>query len=492
MLLKLVGIFAAFAGWRFAQPEAPPARTAEPAGKFPVRVELVKGELEAHIHLAQVPSQSGPVPCWVYVSQGLWAHKQKELVFALRRDPGEKPESFPHAPLDYFSTVLQLAKQGRLVEAGDYIGFGGTGFLARGFNGLAYAAPQWLPEGVKPAPNLLAAILLTQDELEAVKEFGCTRVMTLLARSQRWFPAPVWSDRRRSSVLSMKQMQQSILAKVARVRTRGVRVHSEANRIRLRVETQAASRLLKSLEQLPEGGAAAVLTEIDPIANAAFVWEPGQRQIEVITGPGSDASRVAGSFLLFLPGLETNGGEAFEDGYAMRLTQPAWKRIRDALRAKAPVTLDADGKYLGFTLEWIEQGWETYAPAAGAAQRKPAGPLETKQITLLAPQEEIGQRIQVQDLAAFVRSVETTMREYFGSLPRGPAFELAVQCTILPGRKAEYKMLTRPEPEREILAGAHALLIKLPPPEIKGGRVPFQIEFAIWGGAGAAQPSPVP
>jgi hypothetical protein len=188
---------------------------------------------------------------------------------------------------------------------------------------------------------------------------------------------------------------------------------------------------------------------------------------------------MAGSFLLLLPGLKTNGGEAFEDGYVMRLTQPAWKKIWEALRAKAPVTVDGDAKNLGFTLEWIEEGWDTYAPAAGAAQREPAGPLETKQITLLAPQEEIGERIQAKDLAAFVRSIETTMREYFGSLQRGPAFELAVQCTILPGRKAEYKILTLPQPEREILAGAHALLIKLPAPEIKGGRVPFQIEFAV-------------
>lgn len=376
MNLKLVGMFMALSRWRAAQPEALSARTAEPAGKFPSRVELVKGELEAHVYLAEVPSQFGPVPCWVYVSQGLWAHKQKELVFALRRDPGEKPRSFPHAPLDFFNTVLQLAKQGRLVEAGDYSVFGGTGFLARGFNGLAYAAPQWLPEGLKPAPNLLAAILLTQDEVELVKGFGCTRVLTLLARSQRWFPAPVWSDRRRSSVLSMNEMQQSILAKVMRVLTRGVWVHSDANRIRLKVDTQAGPRLLESLERLPEGSAAAVLTRIDPSANAAFVWEPGQRQIEAITGPGGDTSRIAGSFLLFLPGLEANGGQAFEDGYAMQLTQLAWKKIRKALRVKAPVTVDGDGKNLGFTLEWIDEGWETYAPAAGAAQREPAGPLQ--------------------------------------------------------------------------------------------------------------------
>jgi hypothetical protein len=345
---------------------------------------------------------------------------------------------------------------------------------------------------VKPEPNLLAAVLLTQEEVEAVKEFGCTRAMTLLARSQRWFPTPVWSDRQRSSVLSMKQMQQSILTKVARVHTRGVRVHSEASRIRLRVQTQAALHLLEFLEQLPAGGAAAFLTEVDPIANAALVWEPGQRQMQVITGPGSDASRMAGSFLLLLPGLKTNGGEAFEDGYVMRLTQPAWKKIREALRAKAPVTLDGNGKTLGFTLEWIEEGCETYAPAARAAQREPAGPLETKQITLLAPQEEIGERIQARDLAAFVRSVETPIREYIGSLQRGPAFELAVQCTILPGRKAEYKLLTRPQPpDPEVLEGTYALLVKLPAPEIKGGKVPFQIEFAVWG-RGTAQPSPVP
>jgi hypothetical protein len=114
-------------------------------------------------------------------------------------------------------------------------------------------------------------------------------------------------------------------------------VHGEANQIRLRVQPEAGSRLEELLAQIPEGAGLALLTEIDPIANAALVWEPGQRQIGSINPVGSDASRMA-SFIVFLPGLEANGGQAFEDGYAMKLTQSAWRKFPKSLRTRKPLT----------------------------------------------------------------------------------------------------------------------------------------------------------
>jgi hypothetical protein len=140
----------------------------------------------------------------------------------------------------------------RALDSGDLTVFGATGPFGAEFPGLGYVKPSWLPLGVTPNSDLLAAILLTRDELDALKQFGSTRVMSLLGRSQRSYPAPIWSERGRSSVLSMKTMQESILSKAVRAQIRGVRVHGEANQIRLRVQVEAAPQLAKLLTEAPD------------------------------------------------------------------------------------------------------------------------------------------------------------------------------------------------------------------------------------------------
>ena len=85
---------------------------------FPVRLELIPEKLSARVHVDDIDTRDGAVPCWTYVTDGLWAHGQKELVFSLRRTPKEQANEFPHAPWSSF-TVYRFAEQGRLVDVGD-------------------------------------------------------------------------------------------------------------------------------------------------------------------------------------------------------------------------------------------------------------------------------------------------------------------------------------------------------------------------------------
>ena len=72
-------------------------RAGEPT--WPVELEVVTGELSARVYLHDIESQSGPIACWSYVSHGLAALEQPEIVFTLRRDPDEPSDGFPQDPL---------------------------------------------------------------------------------------------------------------------------------------------------------------------------------------------------------------------------------------------------------------------------------------------------------------------------------------------------------------------------------------------------------
>ncbi len=45
--------------------------------KYRSTVQVVPNELSVQIYRHEVPYFQ-PVPCWTYITDGLWAHKQKE------------------------------------------------------------------------------------------------------------------------------------------------------------------------------------------------------------------------------------------------------------------------------------------------------------------------------------------------------------------------------------------------------------------------------
>jgi hypothetical protein len=105
---------------------------------------------------------------------------------------------------------------------------------------------------------------------------------------------------------------------------------------------------------------------------------------------------------------------------------------------------------------------------------------------LLAPDSEIGARISVDTLSAFILQIETAVTDHYRPLLGGNGLDLLVRCFISPGRKAKFEVLTRPDADRDVLQGLYDRLTRLVVPAIKDGQVPFQIEMAIWGGSGLA------
>src|SRR5690349_17271426 len=122
----------------------------------PVRIEIVPGALSAQVTPHDIASQQGSIACWSYVTDGLVAHRQAEIAFTLRRDPGEAIDGFPEDPLRLFATIYQLAEAGQRVGAGAVTEFGETRFFG---HHLLYAPAQPMAGVALPSPCLAALLI---------------------------------------------------------------------------------------------------------------------------------------------------------------------------------------------------------------------------------------------------------------------------------------------------------------------------------------------
>jgi hypothetical protein len=460
------------------------------AGEFPVQLVLVPGELRARVYAHDAGSTEHPVPCWTYVSDGLRAHGQDELVFTLRRDAGEEAVEFPHDPFRLFVQVLQLAQSGQIVQAGDTTQFGSNGFL--GHHGLAYVAPHTY-EGVELSSPSLAAILLSGEEVDAANAFGVTRVMARLGQTEQHYPCPPWSDRTRPPIRFDKTMQDSVLAQTTRLRCPGASACIESRRIVLRLGPSSGAELVNRLTGLTSDAPIALLTALDRSADGCLVWEPGQTEPSAITPPDSRGERLSGCFLLFVPGQDEDAGRVLEDGLMLLLTEGSWTKLKAALEVGTALTIPATNSEMGFTLEWLEKdyvspidgtvyraerGWRTAQPAGSA--KATANATDVQQIVLLTPEEQVGARLAVEDLVTFIEGVKETVRAYFVAVEPNGGQDLTLQFELQGRGEFDLKMASRPGLSTEILRGLYDRLHEVSAPGTAGGPVAFQIAFTIW------------
>jgi hypothetical protein len=468
--------------------------------QFPVHFELIPGELSAHVYLHELESRDGPVACWSYVSDGLWAHRQKELIFTLGQGRGQAASEFPDDPLKFFAGIYPYAKEGQVVDAGDFTELGAPIIL--GHKSIVYAEPQLFEDFSVPSPSL-AAVLLKDEELEAVKAFGFTRVLARLGQAYGHYPYPSWFDPTRGSLPFEEAMQKSVLGQVNRIRVRGARasVSREKNQIELHITRKAGQFLHEQLSQFPSDAVIALLTELDPRANGCLVWEPGQSQPAAATPPNSDGSQLAGCFIGFVPQQSEDGGQLTEDGFMMLLTDSSWMRIRKAWESGEAVSLPGEGERIGFSLKTVKEsyhnpvdgldyysegGWESYEPKEPQS-KVTGGATDLKEIVLLSGQSELERRVDVEQLTTYTKAIEATVERHFAEQESSVGQDLWVQIEVSPEGLSGLKSASKPGMPDEILQGLHDQLLDIPIPEVTEGPIKFQIVFSIRGGSGTSR-----
>jgi hypothetical protein len=504
---------------------------------FPVAVELIPDRLRARVYIHELEARGGMMPCWSYVTDGLAALRQHELVLTLLRRLPEGLADFPRDVFEFFRTVYELAEQRRYVRVDDVTQLvRPSGFLGRyGTVSLTYIPVQPL-EGVPIPDYALSVLLITEEEVEAVKRIGSYRVTTLLGQACRYYPCPPWIDRDRLTVLSRTAMAESFLVKLpcfggsrAMVRLlnppaerRSVRlsngpfsdtVHNGGTQISLRFPANSTTFLKSILTSIGADTPFALITIPDPNANGRLVWRSGFSHPESIGPFWGDGSCLTGGFIAFVssPRMEDSGG-ILEDGFIIWLSEASGSKLREALQNGTPLLIPATNDGKSFALEWMpqnytdpvsgltyhaEEGWQS-ALHGGPRPEEERKPVHCDRIVYLTAgaasnsSEELG--INMDEMTVYMKGLEKEVQDHFSLHAPGPGMDFFLQCEVVPGLKAYVKLAFRPASVDTATLRTRELyerLCRLPAPTVSKGPIEFQLVFKIWGGSGEPLPSPM-
>lgn len=334
-----------------------------PATGTPDRVDLIPGRLVGRIVSHDVTAGSSRFPCWTYFTEGMTAVGQDELLFTLRRRPGESTP--PPDPLMLMAQVFTLAERGQPVGPWEFTVFSSPrGFLGITQQvGVAYVRPTVeIPEvPLTQSPSALLMTSLLPNEAAVVQAIGAYRILSLLGRANRFYPYPHWSDRDRPAVINLADAEASLTAKIgarlfwpdASVRMRMGEVSGPddigdrsgsipGTPVQLIVRRDTGGRLAEQLRQLGDSGTCVLTTSPDPDADVRLVWRPGQDAPEMITPDGSRATLSTGGFLMIGAGPTLqDGGRMIEDGFAVMFHTKTWRALLEALERGTPLDVPA-------------------------------------------------------------------------------------------------------------------------------------------------------
>ncbi len=436
----------------------------------PTYLSLIPEELDVRVFRHQIETAGGPIACWSYVTDGLRRLGQRDVVFTLRRMPDEDDEAYPRDPLDYFQLMYQQASAGKTVETGGYSRFSRPGGVLgrKGAVGMNYV-PATPLKGVNYPDRMLSAMLVTSDEIDAIRAHGNYRLLSLLGFRSHHFPYPQWSDRRRPSLLCMADVKKSLLGTTALATARGLYARRQRHQVHVHLpDDRAATLLKKRLEALPARGPFVLLTDPDPEAKARLVWKPGM-PVETIGSENRPEASLTGGFVaFFMSSKAVEGVHVCEDGFAVSMRRPTWERVRNALLHDESFTMPAEDGSMKLVCG-MEAEVEPVHPAGSHYYQN---------------EEQLKTRVSADELAWFDRRVGHVVEDHFAETPASDGEALTVFCAVRPGLHAKFWVVCQPD---EMPSGSHKLLLRrlaaLKPPKVSGA-VAWAQKFELWGGTG--------
>jgi hypothetical protein len=448
-------------------------------------------ECSVYYHLFHIVGRE-LFPVWTYVTSGLFAHKQKEMIFVLKCLPEEKAEDFPCAPLSLFKIIFDYARQGVIVDEGEMTEFGPSGFLGlTDIRGVSYSRPEYstLPDEIPRDRPYLAMIALFSKEFEVCKRMGITRILTLLGMQMRYYPFPPWCDRQRACVVPEDVPIIGPLIDSPHVLLCEGSAHLERtkNMIFMKVPKSMTAKIRFELEKYPEESTVVFCLGFDSFADCHLVWQPTKCDgIQAISAPGSKGERIGGAYIAFVPAQKADYGVIYEDGFILMLTTESWTLMRKCfVTGTKAVMLSDTEEGLNFELSFYEKVLNTMNLPPSSPNFTLDVEKESKNVAikLLTPDSLLIQRVTVQDMATYTKQVMATVREYLGA--NKPLFqnlkEIFLVFEVLPDGKLDLRVagnpITKLEPALE--AQLIQLISQIPSLVVKNGPVEFQITFPI-------------
>ena len=342
------------------RPAPAPAQTKAPARPPLAEREAIPGRLRVRVFTFDAPGANGPTACWLFATDGFRKNGQHELVLAVRRRAGEPVDAFPEDPVAFFATLFGRAAKGQPASEQAITHF--EKLLGReDIRGVIYTRLDPLRAALLQ-PDVLLVVPLTETELDSAQRFGHLRVLGMLGAQQRVFPWPGYFDRDRPSVTARPDDGDSLLKKIQVIQVRGARVAAEmpatssalAGQGNLVVSLPAASRAAAAdtFAKAGPGTAVAWAAELDPEADSLAVYKEGQKAPFVVRQSDAPLSRLAGTFVAFLPAQEKDVAKLHEDGFVVSLTASSWQALAEALAQGRDLQLLGAPESMAIRIRW--------------------------------------------------------------------------------------------------------------------------------------------
>lgn len=310
-------------------------------------VNLLPGKLNVSIQTHEVSWQEKQLPCLSYVTDGLAAVGQKELVLTLENQGGlEQP--YPAIPLEFFKMVYKAASEGSFVEEG------GRTVFRQPFLGKMAIIYMKRPDeisGLYTPEEYLNMILLTEKEMDAVNRYGYQRILSMLGNVYRHYPCPFWNDLSRKELSLTSLYKKSFLNQAYGFILSESTVTQVDNEVILKITKGAVG-----VDKVPAANAPiAILPSLDLSAEGCFTWDSTQLSIISPYTDVAQLKRIGGCFLLLIANQDTPLVKVIEDGFALLMTNQQWQQFWKAVFAEQTFDLKMPGNELSFSLEWVAQ-----------------------------------------------------------------------------------------------------------------------------------------
>ena len=319
--------------------------------KYPIHKSLNDVGISVDIYLTHVLEADKDTPAWCYKTTGLSATGQKEMVVTVLKDANKPDEACPEEPIQFLGGIANSFKRGAFLSAGQVADLHGRAFLVPSMVGMLFVRTDVLPD-VPGASGCLSAVPITQEEISVADLVGSTRLLGALARQSRYFPCPLWCNRKRSSVFSLSdiaEMKEDPLIRGAGQTRSDASFMTEGKKCSLLIRAATAQKLGDAMLAKKNAGLRVSLA-IDPRANAFLIWVPHGGAPFAVAEPGSSGSKMSGQFLALIPEQKADKCVQIQDGFALFATTETWNKLANALK---------DTQQLSIPLS--ESTWETFS-----------------------------------------------------------------------------------------------------------------------------------
>lgn len=308
--------------------------------------------------------------CWCFVSEGMGAANQEEMVVLL--ECLHKETMIPKDVLSHFNTAFAYARQGHTVSELGYTIFGQP-FLGSSDNaGFLYIKPtyQCLKNLPLPLTPYVVGLLIKRQETPWAQLFPL-RLQLRLGAEYRYYPCPLFSSRNRSPVYGeVGHTIMNLLAdfknfQYTLVRVTGLVIHMEEKKTLVRLPQDRYDEVVKILNATDEH-VMALGANFSLVADSHLVCmqvEQGYKT-QAINIQNQPRKVTGASFIVFSGALKTSSPfmakvNIVEDGIMVQLMPEVIGKLRNSLKEMKDYTITTGvpggGAEEEVIIEWVSR-----------------------------------------------------------------------------------------------------------------------------------------